>query len=578
MTLARTSTLAMLLVGGCISVPDGPSAMCKKTSDCEGSEVCEEGICWGDPPAGDFAAVISPPTTRHDLVPLEIAQLALPPDGWMGDLTLASPAVISGKVTAFCPPPMTTCDTGTLPATITVTRHSTFRGGPAFKTAISVAADAESFEIPVPAGGDAYTVTIVPDGRGDSPSQTGTSAAQLVPPLQLEMAAAVGIRTFALGGADLPVISGTLTNSLGQGLAMYRVAAIGRWDPSQAPVEVSTVDYTDSTGMYAVTLSDGLVGSVEIVAKPYSTTLGPTIHITNIDATKSSMKSIVMPSNLGHETPVTIPVNGVDNSGTISPVRGARVSLEGVVQGNSANFTISDEATTDDDGNAHLVVLDGTAYASTYKLSIVPPASSSLGVMFDEKVTLNTVLPAQRLPARVALRGKIRDASGHPLSGVSVTARPSLRFLWTLDATPQTFVAAIPAGTTVTPDSGDFAVFVDVNVADTWARYDLVFEPPAGARAPSFTLADVEIPRMGNQTAVDVGDLNLPDAAFVHGRIADPLGGSLEDGELKLYRVTTDLALCTQVAHAPTSCPIPAQLQGRNTSDTEGTVRLTLPR
>jgi hypothetical protein len=42
--------------------------------------------------------------------------------------------------------------------------------------------------------------------------------------------------------------------------------------------------------------------------------------------------------------------------------------------------------------------------------------------------------------------------------------------------------------------------------------------------------------------------------------------------------VANEVRLCSEVAHAPASCPIPAQLQGRNTSDPAGMVRLALPR
>jgi hypothetical protein len=78
--------------------------------------------------------------------------------------------------------------------------------------------------------------------------------------------------------------------------------------------------------------------------------------------------------------------------------------------------------------------------------------------------------------------------------------------------------------------------------------------------------------------AIPLGEVTLPDAAYVHGRITGPDGEPVENAELKLYLVSTELVLCSEVAHAPASCPIPALLQGRNTSDSKGTVRLALPR
>src|SRR5262249_56330902 len=114
-------------------------------------------------------------------------------------------------------------------------------------------------------------------------------------------------------------------------------------------------------------------------------------------------------------------------------------------------------------------------------LSITPPVSSNLGVVFDDRLVLGA-LPDHRLPARIALRGRIVDAQGKPVPNVSVTARPSLRFLWTLDADPQAFVASLPTPTAVTPDAtsgdgaGTFVLWVDANVATVWGHYDMLIE------------------------------------------------------------------------------------------------------
>jgi hypothetical protein len=169
---------ALVWITGCLSVPDGPAPMCKITSDCDRAhgEVCEEGVCWGNPPPGPFAAVVSPPSTRHDLSPREIPQLAIPDFGLMSDLTLDASLQLSGRIAAFCPPPMMVCDP-IAGATITVSRRSQFQGGPGFKTVANV--DADSFSILVPRtrpGDDPYTVTIVPDGGAGTGSPTGSSS------------------------------------------------------------------------------------------------------------------------------------------------------------------------------------------------------------------------------------------------------------------------------------------------------------------------------------------------------------------------------------------------------------------
>jgi hypothetical protein len=580
---ARLGWLTALWLAGCVSVPEAPRPMCAKTSDCDTdhSEVCDEGVCWGNPPQGPFAAVLAPPSARHDLVPRELSQIAIPDDGWFGDLALESAVRMTGRVIAFCPPPMTGCEADTLAATITVSRPSQFPGGPGFTTVATVDAGASGFTIAVPrarSGDVPYTVTVVA-GAGIE-TQGGNSAALPLPPLhfQVGMLDNTTVKT-ELGGLDLPVLSGTLTDAAGRGLAQYRVAALGRWDPADPAVEVSTVDFTDASGAYAVTLSDDLVGTVELVARPTGKTVAPTVHLANIDSTRSSSRSVMVPTTLGVPRTVTVEVTGVDRSGMITPVSGALVSVAGAATKTLTSFTVNDDESTDDKGIATLQLLDGIDLAGSYRLSITPPAGSSLGMLFDQKLVNLSALNL-RLGARIPLSGKILDSAGNPLSNVSITARPSLRFLWTLDAAPQAFVAAIPAATAVTTlDTGEFVVWVDANVAQVWGHYDLLIEPPPTARAPTYLKSEVEIPRDGTLTSVSLGEITLPEPAFVHGRITTAAGDWLQGAELKLYQVVSAaVTLCSEVAHAPASCPIPSQLRGRGASDSDGIVRMTLPR
>jgi hypothetical protein len=241
------------------------------------------------------------------------------------------------------------------------------------------------------------------------------------------------------------------------------------------------------------------------------------------------------------------------------------------------------ETTTGDDGLAPVTLLDGTALRTTYKVRVIPPAGANVGVIYDQPLVLSSTATAQtvdavRLPSRVTLRGTVVDADGAALGNVAVTARPSLRFNWSLDPDAQQFLAQIPAATTVTPETGDFVVWVDPFVADVWGHYDVAYEPATGSAEPAWTEADVEIPRIQNLTSQSLGQVTLPSAAFVHGQLSDPGGGAVATGELRIFGVTTDLSLCNEVAHAPPNCVIPAELLGHGTSDDQGIVRLILPR
>jgi hypothetical protein len=570
-----------LALAGCLSVPDGPTPMCDSTSDCNhaAGEVCEEGVCYGNPPPGPFAAVVSPPSTRHDLAPHELATVAIQPDGELGDLALDPPVLFSGKIVEFCPPPMTGCDSTSLGATVTVARVSQFPGGPGFKTVVNVAA-ADAFSIPLPrttAADAPYTITIVPDGG----HQLGTvrSPAEQVPPRRLYMpiGETMAAAALELGGADLPVISGTLTDSLGQGLTGYRVVALGRWDAGEPATEVSTIDFVDSDGHYAVTLSDDLIGSVELVARPPDSVVAVTVHVAGLDASRSIQRNVTEPATLGIALALPVAIDGLDLTGTVAQVAGATVSVTGTLTVGQASFTMTDDKVTDKAGAAQLHILNGASIVDSYRISIIPSANSTLGAIFDQPI----VLPppprplSRRLTGRVALRGTIVDAAGKPLNKVAVTARPALRFLWTLDSGPQAFVGSIPAATTVTPDTGEFLLWVDASVTRVPGAYDLLIEPPSTARAPTY-VKTTEL--AGASDAMAIGTIGLPDAAFVHGRVIGPDGEPVENAEIKLYLGQVELDLCSQLVHAPASCPIPASLQARDTADDDGIVRLALPR
>jgi hypothetical protein len=251
------------------------------------------------------------------------------------------------------------------------------------------------------------------------------------------------------------------------------------------------------------------------------------------------------------------------------------------------------EVTTDNNGNANVTLLDGPAFTAGYTLTVIPPIGSTLGVMYNQAWTFTqtdsvcsmstqscptgTMCSCIGLPARIAVRGTLKDTSGVPIANASVTATPSLRFAWSIAPADQDFLTQIPAATATTPDSGDFVVWVDPYLAGVWGHYDLSIEPASGTGSALWTVSDIEIPRAG-QTVLALGDVTVPDAANIHGRITDPTGTPVEGGELRVFSIVSDTSLCSQVSYHPDACVIPAQLVGHGTSDSQGVVRLTLPR
>lgn len=576
-----------LVLAGCLNVPKGPHPACTASSDCNtaAGEVCEEGVCWGNPPAGPFAATLGPPSDRADIVSTEMPTLAVPPTGWLGDLALDTPVTISGRVEAFCA--LTMCEGASIGASILVTRPSLFPGGPGFRAVATskpgIARGSDSFALQVPRTSPSdppYALTIVPDGNTSGPPPTGSAPAEQSPPMRVTLPAADNLsRTFTLGGDTSQVITGNLSDGTGHPLVKYKVVAMGALEAGGTPTVVSSVAYT-TTGQFSLTLADGIAGNVELVASPFDpNVVAPTLHLYNVPPTTAT-HTIAQPANLGNRVDVTVPVHGVGGDGAVAPVSAARVIVTGrydppLNAGASAELVV--EAATGDDGLAHLTLLDGL-FAASYKLRVVPPPSSSLGVIYDDAFSFDVSQKEVRLPTRLALRGRVVDTAGNPLGDVSITAHPSQRFTWSLDAKLQQFLPEIPASTTISPATGDFVVWVDPLVGGVWGYYDLQFEMPVGSPEPNWTRSDIEAPRPLTQSTYSLGDVMIPDASNVHGRLVDGGAVPVAGGELRVFQIITNTALCSEVAHAPPVCVIPAQLLGHGTSDDQGVVRFTLPR
>jgi len=111
-----------------------------------------------------------------------------------------------------------------------------------------------------------------------------------------------------------------------------------------------------------------------------------------------------------------------------------------------------------------------------------------------------------------------------------------------------------------------------------WGYYDLEFDAPAGVSIASWTLPSLAIPRDPSLATLDIPDATLPDTAYLHGQLADPNHLRVSDGELRIFAISTDSTLCSEVPYPPAGCVVPAQLAGHAASGDDGTLKLALPR
>ncbi len=585
--LSLLAAAAALAGAACLELGPGEAtpAQCEQTSDCDmaAGEVCDEGVCWGDPPAAQLAAIISPPPDRYDLAPTEIEALTVRADGWMNDLPLDAPALLRGRIEIACED----CPSGVaIAATVQVRRASSIPGGPEFLATTEAAADAAgaSFALPVPPldpGEPPYIVTIYPDDElAITPG--GRTAAQLVPPLRREVGAGdLGGELFEiLEATELRALSGRVVDAIGQGIPGMRVAALGRFDPLRPLERISTVAITGDDGGFGLLLGADALDVVDIVASPPAGSIMPTLIAHDRGAFDPELDDLVMPSFPAPAT-ITVPVSASDPSGGSVPVVGARVQLQTVLVdpiNPSANvdavFTV--ETYTDGAGNITAEVIPGAQVASrSYTVQVTPPANTPAASTWDATLSVGVsggVVGSIELGARTAVTGFIVDHTGAPVAGMTVSAEPSLALAWSLSEDTQRRLAELPAPTAVTQPDGSFVMFVDPTIADAPMTYDLECTPAAQSLVPRWTIPGVD----AATGAADVGMVVLPEPSYVRGLVLAPGPAPLAGATVRVFALG-DGTLCT-TAEAPADCVPPAVFLGSGQSDAQGVVRVVLPR
>lgn len=574
-------SLFFLSLAACVDLTGAPAPECETTDDCNAGagEVCDEGVCWGDPPAGVYAFLVGPPAERPDLAPTELIDVDIRSDGWLDDLAVDPAVYLHGRIIADCD----ACRTdATVAASITVRRESRIPGGREFWTSGTSIADAttgDSFSIPLPPIGlddPVYTVTIEPS-RDVPIFESGPTPAELVPPLRLTVSVEElsGGLDVVLAADEVRTIQGRVVDAVGDGVPGYRVSARGRVDPLRPLEPVSTIATTDAEGWFTLFLGRDALDVVDVEAAPPSGAVAPTLIAH--DRFIGTLDPVTLRIPLyGDPAEVTVPVVVVDTAGGETPVPVAQVELttqlDGVLDlGVEAFFTVRGE--TDDQGVFAANVIGGTTVdPQEYEARIVPPPESLAASKIDViAVDGDETVPFQ-LGQRTTITGVLEDASGEPAASVTVTATPSPFFTWGLDEETQARLQQRTPASTVTYADGAFTLWVDPSVAGQVASYDLACEPAEDARVPRWTFTEIEAAE-----SIDLGTRMLPDAAHVRGLVVDAAGEPVAGASVRIYEIDLDGSVCI-AENAPADCQPPAILRATSRSDERGIVHLVLPR
>jgi hypothetical protein len=593
--LVVTARALALVVGSasviaCIDAPgsEAPPA-CTATTDCNAvaGEVCDEGVCWGDPPAGMFAAVLSP-AAGADAARTELPDLAFSASGWMigdpdgpGALVLASTVRVRGSISAPCPAGLAECDTSfAVPATVRFARPSAIDERRVVFEATTSGPDYQVV-LPRPTTLTSYQVTITPSDVPIAPGRP--SPAELIAPRRL----AGGIDP--AGGDDVRLelvltdvaaqraLSGSLVRPPPAGAAGWRVhAEAPSLDENMGFERVSNIARADAAGSYRLWLPVDR-GPVDLVVSPPAVTgselPAPGLRRRGLDVVDLlSLPAITLPPP-GEVITVGVSVTGINGGGDNELIDGARVVARMDQSVAPDLFLVHRVITSTNERGVAALLLWSPPLASMpayeYALDVLPASGVEQASRFGTRLALEGgTAPslAIELDRREPIRGQILDEHGAGVGGATVGATLSAETRCELAAADRLLARALPTLTATTAPDGSFVLWVDKKLFGKDLRYDVHVEPTPDT-APSWTYGDIK-------PGGDLHAWQLPPAAHVRGdvRLAD--GRPAADTLVQLYARVEPVACANQ----PATPPAAAEVWAVGRVDADGVVRMVLPR
>ncbi len=607
-----------LLAASCIPAqqPDGSPPMCALDTDCDSAhgEICDEGVCWGNPPRSlSFAAVIVGPDDKQTLVPTEMPALQIDDQGTISDLVFSREVKISGRVVLACASdadPLECNPDTSISAQIKATRASRIPGGPEYSRTVIAAAGMgpgeSAFELYLPlaeSDDNEYELSIVPENSNPNQQSSTTEVAtpaELAPPIRFALVPTQDMLDveWVLGKPlDHKVVTGRVLDAAGRGIAGMQVWAMGRWTPASPLVRASSISTTDDDGRFEIRIPIAMHDLYDLIAKPEPDTFAPTLRMRDLyiedpeglspDGNVVEIDDLHMPSH-GVAMEFVLPVSGKDSGGGVVPVAGAEVRLTTILDDDvrgEASFTA--EGTTDQDGNVTLKLIpSGLQQNRIYTARIIPPPSAEYATLDGVSIAVGggdaagpSFLAGPTLDRRVPVHGVVVNADGEPVAGATVSSRVSLELKWGLALDEQSELEYLQFPSDTADENGTFKLWLDPVLVGNAAIYDLEIVPPAGANAPRWTVPGIGVEADNDLNSVDLGTIALPPASFARGLVQGPGGEPVANAELRLYQLAEDNEICLG-AILPASedeCVAPAQLRGIWKSDVDGLVRIVLP-
>lgn len=626
----KRAGLALLLLGGCISTPSTPSGpiMCESSSDCDSGagEVCDEGICWGDPPPVELAAILQPSGDGSaELARTEIPHLEISRDGTISGLQFVEPVHVQGKVTLFC---SALTDETQLPcgpdnpiaATIRVERDAGFPGGPRFRQTFTTqpGEDGEpAFDLTLPptlpdedGSVRPYRIAVAPAAPDAEATSAQIATAALAPPVALppfEVTSDTAVE-WKLGDPETHRwVSSCLRAGAGfpDAFKDLSVTALAPSPETGDLVAVSSTARTDEQGCFSIRVPVDLQAAT-LRFRPGSERPDPTVVVADepLPAGGSAAGtcypgspegSLCIPNVRGPDlvvpASVTVPIVAQSTGGGTTPVAGAAVRFYADVPvpmdadnpdrtgrvSAAIDVRASSSASSEDLGE----VTTNLRLNLTYQVSVIPGSDAKEAALIGHPMSIENpgVQQAIELGRRIAVVGKVVDSHGVPVEAASITAEPSVSYRLSQDADNQPLVETLSATATTTA-SGDFILWIDGpldlgsgGLGDP-VIYNLQVTPPFLSAAPLWRFEGVYAE---GTDSLSLGELQLPPAAFARGLVTGPDGTPTPNVEVHIWEPDSSDP-CEGAANSPSACPAAARRWGVWLSDPEDSVvRVVLP-
>ncbi|HKA90181.1 MAG TPA: hypothetical protein VKE22_21115 [Haliangiales bacterium] len=580
--------LTLILLAACVRENSlGPAPECTTSKDCRSGLECMVGLCYGDPPKLDFAAVLVPPDDRSDLTVTDIQSMSIAKDG-EASLAFGAPVPVTGRVV------LKAGDAASVAARVYFNRALRIPGADPYSVEVTAQAGKQPGEIGFRAmvapnvPGEAYDVVVLPDDGTIQSAPAGETPAALAPPLKtrLEVTGQMRVDLALQDAAGLKTIGGRVVDAASRGMPGISVTAWGRRTPA-SPMELASSQATTAIdGSFVVYVPVSWDDTFDVLCAP-GTLHAPTLRrrgVVVLDGAYALPALLLRYPSYPRAVRYELPVLGPDNAGGNRAADGAKVTLRtplGATAGDEVTYET--QATADSAGIAAVWLIPGSIDLNrTYGVDVLPLPNAPHAAAWNQTVVVGPpnastgdggVLADLELGRRAYVTGLVKDARGVPVENLLVV--PQLSPFFTNATTPDVRARAWTIGLpqNVTTDrGGHFALYLDPSVAGATAFYDLDLVPPSGSRDPRWSHDRVMPPANGD--GLNLGDLALPRSSLAYAIVKDSTGQPVADAEVRVYVRSQDPTVCNG---APAGCVPPARLRVLAKTNSDGFVTLVLP-